>query len=103
MIPALIEDKRAELARLCVKRHVRRLELFGSAATGRFDPVRSDLDFLVEFDDLQPAEYAEDYFALLHALEDLFERPIDLVTVRSLTNPYFVREIERDRTLLYAA
>lgn len=103
MIPALIEDKREELARLCSQRHVRRLELFGSAATGRFDPVRSDLDFLVEFEDLQPAEYAEDYFGLLHALEDLFEKSIDLVTVRSLTNPYLVREIERDRTLLYAA
>ncbi len=37
------------------------------------------------------------------ALEDLFQRPIDLVTVRSLTNPYLVREIERDRTVLYAA
>jgi len=103
VIPVLIENKREELARLCLRHHVRRLELFGSAAAGRFDPVRSHLDFLVEFKDLQPVEYAHDYFGLLHALEDLFQRPIDLVTVRSLTNPYLVREIERDRTLLYAA
>mgnify|MGYP001239251074 CR=1 FL=1 len=80
-----------------------RFELFGSAAAGRFDPAHSDLDFLVEFQDLPPAEYARSYFELLHALEDMFQRPIDLVTVRSLTNPYLVREIERDRTVLHAA
>jgi predicted nucleotidyltransferase len=103
VIAALVEEKRRQLAELCLRHHVRRFELFGSAAAGRFDPARSDLDFLVEFQDLPPAEYAQSYFALLHALEDLFDRPIDLVTVRSLTNPYFVREIERDRTVLYAA
>jgi predicted nucleotidyltransferase len=79
------------------------LELFGSAASGGFDPAHSDLDFLVEFQDLTPTEYARSYFGLLHDLEDLFERPIDLVTVRSLTNPYLLRAIERDRTVLYAA
>ena len=43
----IIEIKREELARLCVRYHVCRLELFGSAAGDRFDPARSDLDFLV--------------------------------------------------------
>lgn len=103
MIPVVVEEKRRELDELCRQHHVRRFELFGSAAAGRFDPTRSDLDFLVEFQDLPPADYARSYFSLLHALEDLFGRPIDLVTVGSLTNPYLVREIERDRTMLYAA
>lgn len=57
----------------------------------------------MDFQDLTPTEYARSYFGLLHDLEDLFERPIDLVTVRSLTNPYLLRAIERDRTVLYAA
>ena len=103
MIPTLVEERRRELAELCQRYHVGRFELFGSAAAGRFDPARSGLDFLVEFQDLPPADYARSYFGLLHALEDLFQRPIDLVTARSLTNPYFIREIERDRTVLYAA
>ena len=103
MIPDLAEEKRRELDELCRRHHVRRFELFGSAATGRFDPARSDLDFLVEFQDLSPKEYARSYFELLHGPEDLFQKRIDLVTVLSLTNPYFVREIECDRTLLYAA
>jgi len=103
VIPDLVERKRSELVELCRRHHVRRFELFGSAAAGRFDPAHSDLDFLVEFLDLPPKEYARSYFELLHSLEDLFDRSIDLVTVRSLTNPYFVREIERARTVLYAA
>ncbi|MEQ1891976.1 MAG: nucleotidyltransferase domain-containing protein [Planctomycetota bacterium] len=99
----MIEERRPELAALCRKYNVRRLELFGSAATGRFDPARSDLDFLVEFQDLSPSDYARSFFDLLHELEDLFARAIDLVTIRSLTNPYLLGEIERHRTLLYAA
>lgn len=82
---------------------MQRLELFGSAAAGRFDPASSDLDFLVEFAALEPAQYAENFFGLLHGLEDLFGRPIDLLPLRSITNPYLRNEIERDRTLLYAA
>jgi len=70
---------------------------------GRIDPAGSDLDFLVEFQDLAPTEYARSYFGLLHGLEDLFHRPIDLVTVSSVTNPHLLREIERHRTVLYAA
>jgi hypothetical protein len=42
----IIEDNRAELERLCRRFHVRRLDLFGSAATGGFAPETSDLDFL---------------------------------------------------------
>ena len=103
MIPRLVDERRRELAELCRRHRVQRLELFGSAAAGRFEPGRSDLDFLVEFQSMLPVDYARSYFGLLHALEDLFRGPIDLVTIPSLTNPYFVREIERDRTVLYAA
>src|SRR4051794_3711907 len=59
---------------LCRQYHVRRLELFGSAATGRFRPNESDIDLLVVFEELPPGTYANSYFGLLHALEDLFGR-----------------------------
>ena len=49
MLP-LIHARREEVAELCRRFHVRRLEVFGSAARGDFDPERSDVDFLVEFD-----------------------------------------------------
>lgn len=99
----LIATHRAELEDLCRRYHVRHLALFGSAVTGEFDQGRSDLDFLVEFQLLSPAEHADAYFGLLLALEDLFRRQIDLVEEGASQNPYFVRAVEQSKALLYAA
>jgi predicted nucleotidyltransferase len=99
----IIEEHRKELSRLCARHRVRRLEVFGSAATGRFDPESSDLDFLVELEPGSPGELADRYLGLLTGLEKLFERPIDLLMPAAVKNPYFLRQIETSRTLLYAA
>jgi predicted nucleotidyltransferase len=88
---------------LCRRFGVRRLDLFGSAATGCFDPARSDLDFLVEFDEPPPGNYAKAYFGLLFALEELFGRSVDLLTIPSLKNPYLRRQIFQERQLLFQA
>jgi predicted nucleotidyltransferase len=100
---SLIEEHRDDLIRLCAKYRVRRLEIFGSAPTTRFDPRTSDLDFLVEFLPLQPGEYADAYFGLLEALRELFERSVDLVMTGAIRNRYFLESINRSRTVLYAA
>ena len=99
----LIEHHRADLDVLCRRHHVDRLELFGSAVTGEFDPAVSDLDFLVEFMPLTPEGRADAYFGLLHGLEDLFRRKIDLVTTQAIRNRWFAQAVDRQRTLLYAA
>ena len=91
------------LERLCRQFHVRRLELFGSAATGSFRPGESDVDFLVEFEPLPPGEHANTYFGLLFGLEDLFERPIDLVMASAIKNPYFQRSVDQTKVLVFAA
>ena len=98
-----IEERRETIEGLCRRFRVRRLELFGSAAAGVFDPQSSDLDFLVEFDELRPSEYADAYFGLLEELQRLFRRDVDLVVARSVRNPYLIESIQRSRTLLYAA
>jgi predicted nucleotidyltransferase len=99
----LIEAKHSEISRLCKQYRVRRLELFGSAAEGRFREDESDLDFLVEFQDMAPGQHADAYFGLLAALQDLFQRDIDLIETRAIQNPYFRDSVEQNRTLLYAA
>jgi hypothetical protein len=100
----LVEKRQDALTRLCVRHCVGRLEAFGSAvAVERFDPESSDLDFLVEFLPLGPGEHADAYFGLLEDLEDLFERPVDLVMTRAIRNPYFLEAVNRTRELLYAA
>jgi uncharacterized protein len=102
MIPE-IQDKAAEVAELCRRFRVRRLEVFGSAATGKFDRDKSDIDFLVQYHELNPGEAADVYFGLLEGLEDLFRRAIDLVMIDAVKNPYFMQAVSRTRTLLYAA
>ncbi len=99
----LIESRRSELEQFCKRFRVKRLDLFGSAATGDFKSEASDLDFLVEFQPLPPNERADSYFGLLFALEDLFQRKIDLVEIGAVQNPYFLRSANQSRTLLYAA
>ncbi len=102
MTPAL-GSHRAELELLCRRFGVRRLDLFGSAATSRDRSAESDLDFLVEFDAPPPGGYADAYFGLLESLEALFGRPVDLVVASAIRNPYFLEAVERTKTLLYAA
>jgi hypothetical protein len=97
-----IEQHRNDVAALCHRTGARRLEAFGSAVRGDFDPSTSDLDFLVEFDDLPPARYADAYFALKAGLESLFGRPVDLVTESGLSNPYFREQVVAESRTLYA-
>lgn len=101
---SLIEDNYDALKGLCVQYLVRRLELFGSALTGKeFDTEDSDLDFLVEFLPLREGEYADTYFDLLEAIENLFNRHVDLVMTGAIKNPYFLESINKNRKVLYAA
>lgn len=97
----IVERALPAVAELCRRFGVRRLDLFGSAATGRFDPERSDLDFLVEFG--QPRSYGlkGTYFQLLSALEELFRRKVDLVTAGTIENPYLRRQIESEKIALF--
>ncbi|MEK6676492.1 MAG: nucleotidyltransferase domain-containing protein [Planctomycetota bacterium] len=102
MIP-LIETKRSGIEDLCRRFHVARLEVFGSAAEGTFDPSRSDLDFLVEFRRTPEMTAADQYFGALEALTNLFNRKVDLVEIGALQNSYFIKRVNETRKLLYAA
>lgn len=100
----LVEEHADELRRLSRRFRVTRLDVFGSAATpDRFDPAHSDLDFLVEFEPMDPVEHARAYFGLLAALRDLFAREVDLIEIRAVTNPYLLESIAKGRRQIYAA
>ena len=99
---ALVEQKRRELAGLCQRFNVERLDLFGSGARGDFRPGTSDLDFLVRFADREPTgDYADRYLDFAEAVQRLFQRPVDLVTEESVRNPYFRRVVEASRQPVY--
>ena len=80
-----IAKHRPDLAALCQRYGVARLEVFGSAARGAdFDPGRSDADFLVEFKEGSGLSALEQYFGFAEALEALLGRPVDLVERKAL-------------------
>lgn len=97
---ALVDKHRERLFDLCRRHGVSRLRLFGSAATGRFDAATSDLDFIVTFADKSPG-YADRYLNFAEALERLFGCAVDVVTERSVQNPYFRRSVESAQQLVY--
>jgi predicted nucleotidyltransferase len=99
---SVLDSHLAEIPALCRRYGVARLELFGSAASGEFDPQRSDLDFLVQFD-TDSSRLFDRYFGLKESLEALYGRRVDLVTAGSLRNPYFIEAVNRSRQLVYAA
>jgi predicted nucleotidyltransferase len=98
-----IELHREELRALCRRFHVRRLDLFGSAARGDFDPEHSDVDFIVEFDRSAPQHPFDAYFGLKEELETLLCRKVDLVELSAVRNPYLKASIEQSRENVYAA
>lgn len=102
MLPA-VKAKAAEIADFCVKHRVGRLAVFGSAASDRSGPAASDVDILVEFQRMGPAEHAENYFGLIEGMERLFGLPVNLVESGAIRNPYFRRAVEQTQVVLYEA
>lgn len=89
----VVKTRLAELRKLCRRFHVRRLNVFGSAARGDFDPKRSEVDFVVEFDQDAPRPSTgsgtlDAYFGFKEAVEKLFGRPVDFVMSGALENLY---------------
>jgi predicted nucleotidyltransferase len=103
VVTKIVQKKSAAITSLCREFHVEELYLFGSAASGDFRRLRSDIDFLVRFKSSTPADHADRYFGLLAGLRDLFHRRIDLIEIGALKNPYFRESAEANRVLLYEA
>ena len=99
----IIKNRIPELTRLCQKYRVATMYVFGSANTDSFNE-NSDIDFLISFKkEVTLEEYADNFFDLMFELEDLLGRDVDLVTEKSLSNPYFIRSVEQTKQLIYAA
>ncbi len=90
-----------QINQLCKQNRVKELYVFGSALSDSYRD-NSDIDLLVDFQQLSPSDYARNYFELKFALEKLFARDIDLLEARSLRNPFLSQEIDKKKKLVYA-
>lgn len=86
-----------EIETLCKKHKVTRLFVFGSILTDRFNE-ESDI---VDFDRESVTDYFDNYFNLKYALEDLFNRKVDLLEEQTIRNPYLKKSIDQTKTLIY--
>ena len=96
----LTEQRKENLRQLCQKHHVRSLAAFGSVLRHDFKQT-SDIDLIVDIDDADPLSYADKYFALKFAVEQLFGRSIDLLEEKELRNPCLRQRINETKVLLY--
>lgn len=98
----IVTDRIDELIQLCNVYSVKTMHVFGSVCTDKFND-NSDIDILISFDNLSVEQYTDNYFELHYKLQDLFGRKIDLLTDKSLSNPYFIKGMEQTKQLIYAA
>lgn len=85
---------------LCEKHKVEKLYAFGSVLTSSFKE-ESDIDFLVEFNIEDIEKYVSNFFTLKEELEILFNREIDLIEYKAISNPYFKEEVDETKMLVY--
>ena len=75
-----IASRKAALLALCHEHKVARLQVFGSVLRDDFNPVTSDIDFLVDFLPGSEKPWMGEYLDLKEALEGLFSRKVDLIS-----------------------
>lgn len=91
-----------EIQKLCEINNVKVLYAFGSVLTEKFE-AESDIDLIVDIQSDDPLVYAEHYFNLKFELENILQRKIDLLESKAIKNPFLLENIEKSKTLIYAA
>jgi len=95
-----LENYKYQIISLCKKNNVKKLYVFGSVLTPNFNHD-SDIDFLVEIKSDDPLVYADNYFNLKFSLEDLLQKPIDLLETKALRNPFLKQNIDNTKVVFY--
>ena len=96
----IIQDNIHKIVALCDLYSVKTLYAFGSVCTDNFNS-KSDIDLLISFNTMDYGDYADAFFTIADKFEELFQRPVDLITDKSLSNPYFIDSVNQTKTLIY--
>jgi len=90
----------AVISRLCAQHRVKRLYAFGSVLSDNFNE-KSDIDLIVDFEPIDLAQYADNYYDFKFSLEDILRKPVDLLEEQAIKNPYFRQVVDKQRQLIY--
>lgn len=89
-----------QINELCVNHKVKSLYAFGSVLTDHFNN-KSDIDLIVDFNEIDLLDYADNYFDLKFSLQEIFNRSVDLLEERAIKNPYFKQAVNQKKELVY--
>lgn len=96
----LLQKYSEEIKNLCEMHKVKSLFAFGSVLTDRFTQ-ESDVDLIVDFLNLDVLDYGDNYYDLKFSLEKILQRNVDLLEKKALLNPYFLKNIDENKKLIY--
>ena len=100
----LIERNLQDILKLCKKYRVKRLYVFGSILTDRFNE-NSDIDFSVDFDresiNADNLDWADLFFGFMEGLQNILKRKVDIVFEDFINNKYFRNELDRTKQIIY--
>ena len=89
-----------DIEKLCKEHKVKSLYAFGSVLTDNFNE-QSDIDLVVDFENVPVEDYADNYFDFKFLLQDVLQKPIDLLEEKAIKNPYFLQSLNQQRQLIY--
>ncbi|MBA2328382.1 MAG: nucleotidyltransferase domain-containing protein [Bacteroidota bacterium] len=96
----ILEKHIEEINKLCLRHNVKQLYAFGSVLTDKFND-ESDIDLIVDFKPIDLAQYANNYYDLKFSLEDVLQKPVDLLEEKAIKNPYFKQVVTNQKHLVY--
>ena len=96
----LIENYSNDITELCKTHKVKSLYAFGSVLTDKFNK-ESDVDLIVDFQQLDVLDYGDNYYELKFSLENIFNRNVDLLEQKAIKNPYFIKTLNQNKKLIY--
>jgi predicted nucleotidyltransferase len=96
----ILQKQKEAIEKLCANHHVRKLYAFGSVLTDDFKSS-SDIDLIVDFQEIELEEYADNYFDFKFSLQDILKRQIDLLEEKAIKNPFFRKSIDQRKQLIY--
>lgn len=101
MVAKVLLDKLPEVIQMLKTHRVTKAYAFGSVCTTQFNS-KSDIDLLIDFNTNDAVlGYAENFWQLEEKLQSILNRKVDLLPAHTLRNPYFIKEIEGTKVLLY--
>ena len=96
----VLEEHINDISQLCSIHKVKQLFAFGSVLTDKFNN-NSDIDLIVDFEQVDLAQYADNYYDFKFSLEDVLQKPVDLLEEQAIKNPYFRQIVNKQRKLIY--